>query len=260
MQLYDLKERYQKDIFTEELKEGFERTYVENYVRFATKLSKIPTPEAFFSEFPELLGCLDENDTEGSAMKIWDMFQRHKKSVNNVIKEKIKENVSELICGNIPDNSLIKIVTTGKHLLDLKIEYINKLKAILQDSIPVAFNSQKAKNETQAQDVGQAVLAASKERLDRESPQIPFATVTTKPDFSKNINYGKSLFLEFKHIKERRRLNSIITEMTSRVTIYRKQGACVLFVVHDPNRTIIEDSKFIDTFESYEDIFIALVR
>ncbi len=188
------------------------------------------------------------------------MYQRHQKDVTKVIEAKIKDHVTDLINGSLPENSLIKIVTTGKHLLDIKVEYIRKLKAILYEAIPVAFSRQKAKNETHVQDVGQAVLIAAKERMDRESPQIPFATVSTKPDFSKPNDNGSSLFLEFKHIKERKRLNSITTEMTSRVTIYRSQGAWVLFVVHDPNRSIVEDQKFVNTFENYENIFVALVR
>lgn len=180
--------------------------------------------------------------------------------MTKVIEDKIKEYVTDLVKGTINENSLIKMVTTGKHLLDIKTEYIKTLKLILQDSIPAAFGHQKAKNETHVQDVGQAVLIAAKERLDRESPQIPFATISTKPDFSSSGNNGDSLFLEFKHIKERKRLNSITTEMTSRVTIYRSQGAWVLFVVHDPNRSIVEDQVFVNTFENHENVFVALVR
>ena len=188
------------------------------------------------------------------------MYQRHQKDVTKVIEAMIKNHVSDLIKGSLPENSLIKIVTTGKHLVDIKVAYIKRLKSILHESIPVAFSRRKAENEIHVQDIGQAVLIAAKERMHRESPQIPFATVSTKPDFSKHNDNGSSLFLEFKHIKERKRLNSITTEMTSRVSIYRSQGAWVLFVIHDPNRSIVEDKKFVDTFENYENIYVVLVR
>lgn len=260
MEEYDLCERYLKNIFADDLKEGFERTYAENYIRFANKLSTITTADAFFNEYPQLLDCLGDENIEETAIGIFEMYQRHQKFVTKVIEDKIKEYVTDLVKGTINENSLIKMVTTGKHLLDIKTEYIKTLKLILQDSIPAAFGHQKAKNETHVQDVGQAVLIAAKERLDRESPQIPFATISTKPDFSSSGNNGDSLFLEFKHIKERKRLNSITTEMTSRVTIYRSQGAWVLFVVHDPNRSIVEDQVFVNTFENHENVFVALVR
>lgn len=260
LQPYDLKERYLKDVFTSDLKEGFERTYAENYVRFVNKLSTIPTADAFFSEHPQLLECLGDDNIEDTAIGIFEMYQRHLRDVSRVIEDEIKNHVTDLLSGSLPENSLIKIVATGKHLLDIKVEYIKKLRSILKESIPIAFNRQKAKDETHVQDVGQAVLIAAKERLYRESPQIPFATISTKPDFSQLNDNGNSLFLEFKHIKERKRLNSITTDMTSRVTIYRSQGAWVLFVVHDPNRSIVEDQKFISSFEKYENIFVALVR
>lgn len=260
LQSYDLKERYLKDIFTADLKEGYERTYAENYIRFANKLSSVPTPDAFFSEYPQLLECLEDENIEETAIGIFEMYQRHQRDVSRVIEGEIKNHVTDLLNGSLPENSLIKIVASGKHLLDIKVEYIKKLKLILKETIPIAFSSQKAKDETHVQDVGQAVFMAAKERLTRESPQIPFATISTKPDFSKFNANGSTLFLEFKHIKERKRLNSIVTEMTSRVTIYRNQGAWVLFVVHDPNRSIVEDQKFIDTFENYENIFVVLTR
>ena len=260
MNEYDLKERYQKDIFLDELDDGHEKTYVENYVRFATILSKIPSAEAFFSEFPQLIECLDDNDIEGSAKKIFDMYQRHQVDINKVLENKIIENAKNLVAGNLPESSLLKIVATGKHLSNVKMGYVKKLKKILSESIPIAFNSQDAKNEIQVQDVGHSILTAAKERLHRESPQIPFSVVTTKPDFSKQEENGDQLFLEFKHIKERKRLNSIITEMTSRVTIYRTQKAQVLFVVHDPSRAIVDDKEFINSFEKYTNIFVALVR
>ena len=71
LQSYDLGERYLKDIFTSDLKEGLERTYAENYVRFANKLSTIPTPDAFFNEYPQLLECLEEEQIEETAIGIF---------------------------------------------------------------------------------------------------------------------------------------------------------------------------------------------
>jgi len=143
---------------------------------------------------------------------------------------------------------------------DFRIEYIQKLKGIMTESVPIAFKSCPAKDEMHVQDIAQAILAGAKEKMDRESPQIPFAAVSTKPDFSKNDQYHDSLFLEFKHIKNRQRLNHIVTEMTSRVTIYRDQGAWVLFVVHDPQRHILEDFKFVKEFEKNDHIFVSVVR
>ena len=55
---YDLASRYEKDIFTDPLIEGEERTHAENYLRFAGELEEIDSPDRFFEKFPELIDCL----------------------------------------------------------------------------------------------------------------------------------------------------------------------------------------------------------
>ncbi len=261
MEKYDIAERYEKDIFYDNLIEGSERTYAENYIRFALKLEELTTPDLFFSEYPHLIDCLpDTVDAEEVAINFYELFQRHQKSVNRVIVDKIKKYATDLLKGSLPQYSLIKMVAEGKHLQDLKIEYIEKLKELFQASLPAAFQTQTAQNEKHVQDVAHSIIISSKENMDRESPQIPFAAVLTKPDFSRIESNAGSLFIEFKYIKNRRRLNSVQTEMTSRVTIYRDQGAWVLFAVYDPKRTIVDDNNFIQSFEKHSKIFISIIR
>ena len=97
------------------------------------------------------------------------------------------------------------------------------------------------------------------EQLQREVPQIPFGAVTTKPDFSDLPKDSTPLFIEFKYIKSRTRLNHIQTEMTSRVTIYRDQGAWILFIVYDPKRTITDDEEFAKAFEKHDGVWVGTV-
>lgn len=259
---FDLPERYVTDIFCDDLKEGNDRTYAENYIRFALKLSKIDSVGTFYIKFPELIDCLPSNSSELEkfATNIWKLFKRQEKMVNDVIAGQIKNHASDLVQGKLPPNSLIRMVVTGKHLEDLKGSYVTRIRKLLSISLPPAFQTQNAKNERHVQDVAEGLFIAAKESIERESPQIPFATVSTKPDFSSNGSHNPCLFLEFKFIKERKRLNSIITEMTSRVLIYRDQGAWVLFVVYDPERTVVDDRKFSRGFEKHEGIFVSLIR
>jgi hypothetical protein len=114
-------------------------------------------------------------------------------------------------------------------------------------------------NERHIQDVGEAVFQAAKERLQRESPQIPFGAVTTKPDFSDNPEGMTALFIEFKFVKNRARLNHIQTEMTSRVTVYGDQGAWILFIVYDPKHTITNEEEFVKAFEKHDGVWVGRV-
>ena len=86
------------------------------------------------------------------------------------------------------------------------------------------------------QDVTESLLSAASSDLDREVPLLPFACVSTKPDFSsKNENGTKDwLFIETKYAKTNERVNGIITELTSRIFIYLQQDAYALFCIYDP--------------------------
>ena len=52
----------------------------------------------------------------------------------------------------------------------------------------------------------------------------------------------------------------IITEITSRITIYRDQGAFVLFVVYDNDDFIVNDEEFIRDLEKHDKIRVIVVR
>jgi hypothetical protein len=194
------------------------------------------------------------------ATGLYDLFQRHQKSVNEVVESQIKEHSQEIRKGSIPPDSLLGIICHAQHTTDLRERYARRLGALLAGSLPAAFQTVPAKDEKHIQDIGQAVFQSAMESLQRETPQLPFSVVSTKPDFSKVIGQGGALFVEFKYCKSRERRNKIITEMTSRVEIYREQGAYVLFVVYDPTRAIPDDLAFAQPFEKHAGIWVTVVR
>lgn len=260
---YDLPRRYEVDIFIDPLKEGTDRTHAENYVRFASKLEDVFDADHFFKEYPELIDCLPQDgDIESFGESLWGLFQRHQQSVNLVLEEKIKEYRKEIRRGSLSPECLLRMVANGQHTADLRIRCVERLKSLLQTSLPAAFQTQKAKNERHVQDVGEAVFQAAQVKLHRESPQIPFSVVTTKPDFADIPSEGVPLFIEFKYVKDRRRLNGIITEMTSRIVIYREQGAWILFIIYDPasGRAIADDEKFSESFTKHRGVFVGIAR
>jgi hypothetical protein len=257
---HDLASKYERDIFLSPLI-GINRAHAENYVRFAIQLENIKTPDAFFQKFPELFDCLPEKgDVALFAADLYELFQRHQKCVNSVLESRIQANLSNIRRASVDRNCLLHIVSSGQHSIDPKNRYIERLRALIIKNLPAAFQTVKAKNERHVQDVGQGVFQSAQDTLMRETPQIPFSVISTKPDFSDNTSDGKPLFIEFKYIKGRNRLNSIHTEMTSRVTIYGDQGAWTLFIVYDPNRIILDDDRFTHAFEKFPGIWIGIVR
>lgn len=258
---HDLASRYEKDIFTDPLEEGIERTHAENYVRFAARLESLENADQFFEAFPELFDCLPaEGDVDPFGQELWSLFRRHQQTVNGVLEKKIQNHSRDIRRASLPSNCLLRIISSGEHGLDTRVRYIDRLRSLICKSLPAAFQTQPAKNERQVQDVGESVFQAAQETLHRETPQIPFGIVATKPDFSDAPKEASPLFVEFKYPKNRGRLNAIVTEMTSRVTIYTDQGAWILFVVFDPNRTISNDDQFVEAFTKHEGVWVGIAR
>jgi hypothetical protein len=87
-----------------------------------------------------------------------------------------------------------------------------------------------------------------------------YSIVQTKPDFADLRDLNRLLFLEFKLLNSRPKLNRIVTEITSRITIYPDQGAYALFVVYDTRDFIVDDEQFARDFEKHDHIKAVVVR
>ncbi len=261
MQEHDLASRYETDIFVQALADGLDRTRVENYVRFARRLEALETPESLFMTFPELVDALpSKGNHDEFGRQMADVFWRHQGAVNGVVEQQLKAHSRELRRGTLPPTCLLRIVASGEYLKDPRSAYVERLRSLLCRSLPALFQTHPARDEHHVQDAGDALFQAAQEKLARETPQLPFAVVSTKPDFSTVPRGSVPLFIEFKYPKSRARLNQMATEMTSRVTIYRQQGAWVLFIVYDPNRAIRDDDAFAEPFAAHEGVWIGIVR
>jgi DNA-binding transcriptional MerR regulator len=258
---HDLVSRYEKDVFVDALDNGEERTHVENYVRFARRLEALQDADNVIKAFPELIDCLpEEGDVDNSGQALCELFQRQQRTVNDVLEGKIQEFKREIRQAILPKTCLLSFLGSGEYTRDPRDRYASRLRELLCKSLPSAFQTNKAVNERHVQDVGETAFIAAQESLHREAPQLPFAAVTTKPDFSDLPQGAVPLFIEFKYVKERNRLNKIQTEMTSRVTVYKAQGACILFMVYDPRRSISNDDAFIRDFENHQGVWVGVVR
>lgn len=257
---YDLPSAYETDIMVDALDEGEDLTHVENYVRFALRLERLDTPDALFSEFAELFDYLPLDGTEAAwAQDCWELFERHQRTVNGTLDALLAERAPEVRQGRVAADTLLGMVLDRQAAVDPSDRYEARLGALLAEGLPPSFRTVAAKNEAHVQDVGQSVLVAAKAALSRELPMLPFAGIGIKPDFADQLDSGW-LYLEFKYPKDRSRLNAVITEMTSRVTVYRSQNARVMFVVYDPARTILDDAAFKSDFERHEGVSVVISR
>lgn len=264
LEKHDLSERYGKDIFIDHLAEGEARTQAESYVRYAIEIDS-SSDDSLFQRFGELYDCIlpDDPNPDNTARKLISLLRRHAEQVLSVTKDILQQHATSFVKGNLPSTCLLRLVATGSHLRSPRSAYVEQITEILQQALPKAFQSKSPASEHLLQDATEAALSSAMTKLNREVPLMPFAGVSTKPDFS-ILGEGAStdwLFIEMKYPKTRQRLNGVITEITSRIHIYQQQGAYVLFGVYDPNRSIVDDSKFISDLEAIsQSAWVIVVR
>lgn len=258
---HDRVDSYDKDIFLQELSKGMERMIPLEYVRTAIELHRMDE-NLFFKRFVELDEAISYIDMPSSecAEKIFELFKCHSQEVMGVLTKKYLENYLDFISGRLPENCLISMTGRLDHLLNPLDVYVEKIWEIFNSSLPLIFQSEPPTSERLLQEAGAGVLNAAGERLRREAPSLSYSSVRTTPDFSNIPNFEDLLFIEFKFLNSRPRLNQIINEISGRITIYRDQGAYVLFVVYDTDRFISNDKEFVDDFERHEKIKVKILR
>ena len=239
MEQNDIVERYAIDIFTEAIPEGEDRAQAHIFIGFAQNLETLSNDE-IFNEYPELLDCIVSNDPNANqtAKSYINLLRRHSKQVRDVMRAKVVHYADRLYEASLPDSSLVRLVASGQ-LLENHVEILaKKVENILSNGLPKIFQSRAPKNEHEVQDASEALFKAASENLFRELPLLPFAGISTKPDFSK-LDKSK-YYIEMKYLKSRQRLNSAITEITSRALIYANQGAFAHFIIYDPLHLILD--------------------
>ena len=259
LQEHDLAERYHRDIFTDELPEGRDRTVAESYVRFALDISK-KTDDDLFTEFPQLYDCIDTNEPQVGqvAEMLVNLLKRHADQTLVVMNRKLREHAGDLTEVSLPATCLVRLVASGHHLQDKRLSEIREITDALRSGLPPIFQGKRPFNEREVQDAAEGIL---NERLRREVPGLPFAGISTKPDFANWPDERKGwLFVEMKYPSKREYINRIVTEITSRQLVYTRQGAFVLFVVYDPGRHIVNDDQFKADCGGMEGVWIEVVR
>lgn len=252
---------YEKDLFLDSLEEGRETICAEGYVRTAFEINRMNDVQ-FFAKYPQLGEVISSLDVsaEKCGRRLYELFQRHAHEVTGVATAKCNEYQRDLLAGKLPPDCLVSMLASRHHLQNPLDAYADKIAKVLGDAFRIDFRTEKPKKESRLQEGAQAVLKAADERLRRESPMLSYSVVGTKPDFARITDYNRLLFVELKLLNNRSKLNKIVTEITSRITVYRDQGAFALFVVYDTADFITDDDEFIRDFERHEGTKTIVVR
>jgi hypothetical protein len=251
LERHDLAERYEHDIFTSALKEGRDRAHAENYVRFAHELLRYSdSASTFFVERGgDLADALPEDHMEDFVRKVHDLFQRHQCDVHAVLTAQIARHAEALAKGDLPEHCLLRMTGASDVKTSPREQYVAKLAGLLSQALSISFQTNPPENERAMQDAGEAALKTADERFHREGPQMPFGSVSVRPDFSKWLDSSDALYIEFKLIKDKKDRNRVHGEIASDLSQY-PSNCHLLFVVFDPKRSLADPSKLKDEVES----------
>jgi len=121
------------------------------------------------------------------------------------------------------------------------------------------FRSKSAGNEREVRDAVDALIMSYEPELRRENPTIRFATKNYKPDFTATLF---DLSIEVTFPRATRKLTGIIDEVGSDVNAHRKARKHIVFIVYDPEKTIISDDELRRDFVEFTSIqvFVTIIR
>lgn len=194
----------------------------------------------FGSETQDAVSFWPCDNPEDSLQQIHDLLMRYGDSVMRAAMQ-IQLKYEDLR-SPIAENSFLKIISNRDYLktpFQRRIEEIDKK---LQVSIPLMFNTEKPKNENDFNDKIISLLKTADERWLREYPTIAFGITSYRGD-----GYYDGLIIESKYIRTNTSPSKVVEGIAADITqISEEQN--VFFVVYDPERRIIDDERFCNSF------------
>jgi hypothetical protein len=224
-------------------KETVQRLY--NTLRLAC-MEEYNSPMELYKKYPEemtsLLKFWPGKNVEDSLDEIYDLFMRYGDSVLRATS--IMRMKNDNLRKKVEKNSFLDMVDNREYLktpMDIRVAEIDR---ILKENVSIMFHSDKPKNENDMNDKIKALLGAAGKEFSREFPVIKFGITSYRADLSK-----ESLLVEGKYIRKSTSPSVASGGIAADITEIPDEYG-VMFIVYDPDRAIVEDREYINSFES----------
>src|SRR5205085_11912911 len=126
----------------------------------------------------------------------------------------------------------------------------------LSGALPVAFQHNRPRNESDLNDKISAIVNADTVRFEREHPTVRFGLANAIPDHSA---VGYDLVIETKYIRSGTPPSRASDGIAADLMKY-PANTHILFIVYDPERAISNDAVFRDALESKRACTVHIVR
>lgn len=196
--------------------------------------------EKYPTEVMSILEYWPGDNPEDKLYEVYDLFCRFGDSVMKACK------AIQFYCENLskPQNkdSLLGIIADRKYLETPMSIRVSEIDAILGRAIPLAFQGKQPSDENDFNDKVESILS-SHGNFTREYPIIKFGISAYKADHAQD-----NLLIESKYIRGNTTPSVALKGINNDILQIPKDFG-VLFVVYDPERSISNDSEYIDSFE-----------
>jgi len=248
---------YSKDIFSDPIDSLEARTTAIDYIRQATSFATI-TDDAFYGErLNELADIIDYIDADGEqdgVAKVWELCSRHGKQVVKAL-QKVRQRYDDP-CYKVKGGSLLQLISDREHLKGDARRLAEQIVGVLRGAIPLAFARRRPQREDELNDQIAALLRANNDDFRREFPSTTFALAKVVPDHEAT---QVDLLIESKYVRARTSPSKVSEGIAADITKYQ-ENKFILFVVYDPDRGILDDSRFTVEIEGKRDCLVAIIR
>ena len=236
---------YAKNFITDKIDNDGDRLTVIDHVRQAIKF-KESSEAGFYEDMAYELGNLiDYIDLEEdkSLQSLFDLCKKHGQQIHSGIL-KMRDTYDDPF-KEISKGSFLDLIKEKEYLKPEAIRLCEKIKKKLDESLPIIFRKNKAKDENDLNDKINGIISGEAEQYGREFPAMQFSSIRTVIDHS-FASY--QLLIESKYLRgatgER-----VVTDGISADIIKYPAESHLLFLLYDPERKIVNDQLLKDTYE-----------
>lgn len=249
---------YKTDVFVGPREDGYERNMAINYVRHCVELFSMTREEIAQHFSLEVSRAVRHEERRSEAAdQIVSAHKRHAEDVMSMLEEQLRVHAGKLLRGELESSCMLSLVAGQEHRATSWLRFARRIASALQISVPIAFQSEKPKNEQHLQQVCDGILANENPRLVREFPFVRWASSSMKPDWSVE---DLRLWLEAKYVRNKRDIGRTEEAIAADVTKYQDADRRALFVIYDPTHAIADNTPLSERIQSREGMFVEFIR
>jgi len=245
---------YALDFLSQGIADGEAKTVITDYARLGLELGA-ETLDGFYQRWiTEISEAIVPGDNDEEVVhQVYDLAHRFGQQTIDALRafhyldDVTKEPVQ---------NSLLHIIQKRDYLKSEPQRFVHELADKLCRAVPTMFARHPPHNENDFNDKIQAIIERDSDEYRREFPTTNFGMAKVIPDHEiRDYN----LLIESKYLRKSTTPSKVTDQIAADLVKYPKE-AFLVFVIYDPNRTILNDLRFSRDIEKHRPCKVVIIR